>query len=285
MAQLIQDGVAVANDSAAVEVSAQQRAERKEYVFTDEQTRANAIAAVAKMEVYPEVVAALEADLDHTDRKELSDIAHTLGEAMKATWPPEDGRKQGKWVFYGFVRDEMRTVKEKAYELSNVIAEEGVMRFLENLGWAFRMVLTARICKENVGAIRFQLHAARPAEHWAQWSLKAVERMVNNNDTRLVECAGEGFLTHIRSSAPEGQRAIAFINGLQARVASGLEQFSQDQKKAKTAKEVERRARQLARSKSGPHGRVDSKPQQGSAKLGQRARHDPHYRGPGKKGK
>jgi hypothetical protein len=227
----------------------------------------------------------METDLSQADGQTASWVAHILAEAMKAV------RKDGKWIFYGWVRDAMRTQRDKAAALAKTKADQSAATlfslFSENLRQAEEIL--EEIPRVPKGAHSGLAQSARRKFDYANntrfygWALAAIERMLDGSNNPVADLLrADPELAREVATAEEGRRAFPLIQAMKARVESrlaALEKTIEERRQAHAEKSAGQTDRQKRRIGNGPVGRSGSE-EKTFKKLGPRSAHDPNYQGP-----
>lgn len=209
-------------------------------VFTEEQTRANAARIIAGYDGYEAVAEAMGTELERADGKTLYWVGHTIAEAMK------DVREtDGKWIFHSWVRDAMRNVRDLAFSLANKRAEASALYFLAPLLAAWKMLTGERISSEDIKEAELLAKKVKPADEWAPWAKKALERLISQGYWEIDEVLVGDLAREVNDAH---YRASAFIDGLLGRIPGAIELHRQRIAREKAEKESARRNRQLERA-------------------------------------
>lgn len=259
-------------------------------VYTEQQTRTNA-ARVIRNHGYEETALALELDLEGATGQELAWVADTIDVAMKATH-----EKDGKWIFHSWVRDCMRTVKNRAREAAEIAAEDSVDRLF------FAFSNSIRKAEEIIGRIKrapkfvqekllaeasTSLQRAE-GTRWARWSLQALERLIEDGTNSSVSdlLADDAEIAMKVANAPERRKASTIIDAMLNRCRETVGSFQivpgkteRNRMKADAdRKRAERSARDQAFRES-VKGNNPSPPKFGAGKKSVRRENDPHRDG------
>jgi len=213
-------------------------------VFTEEQTRANAVRVISNYPAFTDVVDAMETDLTQANEEALTWVGITISDAMKAVRDSDQ-----KWVFHSWVRDAMRIVRDRAFARANEMNVPRVMVFLAPLLWAWEIVMAGeKLSKETFASVELALKRARPSDQWAPWAKKCLEHLISEERSEIAEVLASDLAGEIAEAHADFKGAAVMIDGLQKQIRAGLETCRQNAAKKKAADEVARRARQLERA-------------------------------------
>lgn len=224
--------------------------EKKAEQFTPEQTRTNAAWVISRYDGFAETAAAMEVNLNEADGSTAAWVAQTLTKTMKAV------RQDGKWIFYGWVRDAMRTQRDNALALVQAKADHLFSVFAENLRQA--EAILDEIARVPKGAHSILAQSARKKFDYARntrfywWALSAIERMINGSNNPVIDLLRKDpELAEVIAVAPHNRAAMPLIEAMKARVEKrliALEEKIKARRQAHAQKSAGQRERQLTRS-------------------------------------
>jgi len=198
--------------------------------------RRQKIAGIFRVKGFEEAAKAVTTELCHLTGKEAGDVSRTLCRDI-----PLAG-------LFGWAKHYAYLHANSAKELADGSGERMAMIFIAPLLWVWKTLSAGEeLSTRTLQLVADKFGEARPAEQWAPWALKAMERLIVTSHPDLYEVCIE-LADEVKDGLAEHRGASALINGMMTRVPGLLSEAKKKIAREKAEKESARRARQSERA-------------------------------------